>query len=267
MFHHSHWYASNDGGHNFVRGTAPGTPGGGFDYVRQPGSRTQPAGTCFAMMDAPADYDGSDGASGRAAEQGEEALRYTPTNDEDSGEEGLKEAGGPNVKWMMTSHDFGSNYTWAKMPADLQSGGFFADPTSPTSLYTMTSNCLSHSANNGAEWSPCSKASGLAGRFSQLVIKDSSTMFMLRNGAVPLRTKDGGKSWTELSQTAPLFQHGATLSASLSWSGKTLVLHGVDLSAIGRGAYGTSVWKSSDDGDTWTVRYPALPDNKTPGPA
>ena len=25
-----------------------------------------------------------------------------------------------------------------------------------------------------------------------------------------------------------------------------------DMSAIGRGAYGTAVWKSSDDGDSWT---------------
>ena len=34
--------------------------------------------------------------------------------------------------------------------------------------------------------------------------------------------------------------------------GKTLVLSGVDLSAVGRGEYGTKVWRSSDDGDSWT---------------
>jgi hypothetical protein len=77
-------------------------------------------------------------------------------------------------------------------------------------------------------------------------------MFMLRNGAVPLRTTDGAKTWTELTKTAPLFANGSpTLDGSLSWSGKTLVLHGVDLSAISRGAYGTTVWKSGDDGETW----------------
>lgn len=29
------------------------------------------------------------------------------------------------------------------------------------------------------------------------------------------------------------------------------MLHGNDPSAIGRGEYGTVVWKSSDDGDSW----------------
>ena len=76
-------------------------------------------------------------------------------------------------------------------------------------------------------------------------------MFMLRNGAVPLRTIDSGAEWKELSKTAPLFAHGATMDGSLSWSGKTLVLHGVDLSAIDRDEYGTAVWKSTNDGDDW----------------
>jgi hypothetical protein len=154
----------------------------------------EPAGTCFAMLDAPADYDGSDGARGSAMEQGVEAEQYMPTNDEDEVEDhdddAEKETGG-TVKWMMTSTDFGNNYTWAKMPANLQSGGFVVDPTSANSLYTMTPNCLSHSQNNGKDWSPCIKATGLTGRFSQLIVKDSTTMFVLRNGAVPLRTKDG----------------------------------------------------------------------------
>merc|ERR1712078_656206 len=65
-------------------------------------------------------------------------------------------------------------------------------------------------------------------------------------------TTDGGSSWEELSSCASLFEHGVTLDGSLSWSGNTLVLHGTDLGAIGRGEYGTYVWKSSDDGETWT---------------
>merc|ERR1712146_22709 len=77
-------------------------------------------------------------------------------------------------------------------------------------------------------------------------------MFMLRNGQIPLRTKNGGEQWEELTSSAALFKYGATMDGSLSWSGKTLVLHGVDLSAISRHQYGTAVWKSSDDGDTWT---------------
>jgi hypothetical protein len=38
----------------------------------------------------------------------------------------------------------------------------------------------------------------------------------------------------------------------MSWSGKTLVLHGNDRGAIGRGEYGTYVWKSTNDGNDWT---------------
>jgi len=64
--------------------------------------------------------------------------------------------------------------------------------------------------------------------------------------------QDGGKTWNELTSALPLFAHGATLDGSLSWTGKTLVLHGTDRSAISRGAYGTNVWKSVDDGDSWT---------------
>ena len=78
MFHHSTWWASSDGGHNFIRGNTPGSPGGGFDYVRQTGSRTQPSGVYFAMLSAPADYDGSkDGA--RASADAEDATAYPAT--------------------------------------------------------------------------------------------------------------------------------------------------------------------------------------------
>jgi hypothetical protein len=48
MAHHEHWYTSADGGLNFLTGTAPGTPGGGFDYARTAGSRTEPSGTVRA---------------------------------------------------------------------------------------------------------------------------------------------------------------------------------------------------------------------------
>ena len=53
MFHKTHWYSSHDGGHNFIRGDLPGG-GGAFDYVRLPGSRSEPSGLCFALMNAPA---------------------------------------------------------------------------------------------------------------------------------------------------------------------------------------------------------------------
>ena len=50
--HHNNWWFSDDGGHNFVQGNLP-SGGGSFDYVRLPGSRSEPAGPCFALMNAP----------------------------------------------------------------------------------------------------------------------------------------------------------------------------------------------------------------------
>mmetsp|Transcript_9058 Transcript_9058/g.29940 ORF Transcript_9058/g.29940 Transcript_9058/m.29940 type:complete len:377 (-) Transcript_9058:1508-2638(-) len=53
MFHRNHFYNSSDGGRNWARGNLP-APMGAFVYVRQPGSRTEPAGACFALFSAPA---------------------------------------------------------------------------------------------------------------------------------------------------------------------------------------------------------------------
>ena len=152
----------------------------------------------------------------------------------------------------MTSTDFGSNWTWTPFPSDLQAGGLTVDPTTPSSLFAVTDNCLAHSTDNGATWSKCSTAAGLTGHFTKLLIKSTAVMFMLRGGAVPLRTQDGGKTWQELSGCAALFKYGATMDGTLSWTGKTFVLTGNDPSAIARKEYGTAVWKSVDDGTTWT---------------
>ena len=166
----------------------------------------------------------------------------------------LAESNGGNIKYLMTSDSYGSNWTWTPFPANLQAGALAIDPTKPNSLYAMTGNCLAHSSDNGKTFSSCSTATGLTGSFSKLLIKDSTTMFMLRGGAVPLRTKDSGASWQELSSLSktPLFQYGATMDGSLSWSGNTFVLSGNDGGAIARKQYGTFVWKSTDDGDNWT---------------
>ena len=69
------------------------------------------------------------------------------------------------------------------MPADLlQANSLAADPTSASNLFAISPTCLSQSTNLGQDWSPCSTATGLNGSFQQLIIKDSTTMFMLRNG-------------------------------------------------------------------------------------
>merc|ERR1711957_665800 len=158
-----------------------------------------------------------------------------------------------NSVFLLTSNDFGVSWNWTTaMPANLQASGLVLDPTSQNSLFGFTSSCLAHSIDQGLTWSACSTSTDLTGKFKKLIVKDSQVMFMMRNGAVPLRPTDGGLTWTELTSAAPLFKYGATLDASLSWSGNTLVLHGADHSAIGRGEYGMSVWKSCDDGNTWT---------------
>merc|ERR1712060_998330 len=58
---------------------------------------------------------------------------------------------------------------------------------------------------------------------------------------------------------------GGMVLGSLSWSGKTLVLSGNDRSAIARKEYGTVVWKSHDDGESWTDETGDLV-TITPGP-
>ena len=66
-------------------------------------------------------------------------------------------------------------------------------------------------------------------------------MIVMRNNDVPLRTKDGGKTWTRLISLQPLAKYSP--GAVYSWSGETLALSTV----VGK----TVVWVSKDDGDTW----------------
>merc|ERR1712167_30004 len=87
---------------------------------------------------------------------------------------------------------------------------------------------------------------------TKIQVKDSKTMFVFRQGQVPLRTKDGGASWQPLNATVKLFQYGATYDGTISWTGNALVLHGCDRGAIGRHERCTSVWRSLNDGDSWT---------------
>ena len=82
-----------------------------------------------------------------------------------------------------------------------------------------------------------------------LVIKNSSTMFRTRSGQVPLRTTDAGKTWIPLNSLAPIASVGFAMD--LSWSGKTMIVHGFDAANIKQGKKGTFVWRSTDDGDTF----------------
>ena len=65
---------------------------------------------------------------------------------------------------------------------------------------------------------------GLVGSFGGMAIRNSSHMIVTRNNDVPLRTKDGGATWTpmESCRLVANFHHGMLYS----WSGNTLILMG-----------------------------------------
>ena len=66
-------------------------------------------------------------------------------------------------------------------------------------------------------------------------------MMVMRHRDVPVRTTDGGKTWSPLESVRSIAGYG--IYAEWSWTGKTLALSSV----VGR----TLVWVSRDDGDTW----------------
>jgi len=159
---------------------------------------------------------------------------------------GLPTAGGGS-QYIIKSPNFGANWTWTKLSVPgitLQ-----VDPTDNTVLYGYDGNGIYRSHDQGDTWGPCEKGQGLEGRLGSLEIKDSQTMIRMRSGDVPLRTTDGGRSWQPLDSVAK-FANCVT-EAQYSWSGKTLVLHGLDRGAPGRGERAACVFVSRDDGETW----------------
>ena len=120
MFHDSSYWATADGGENFFHGTFEGIPSGAFDYVRTAGSRTEPSGVYFALCTK-----AGDGVqqinNDRDEDEGE-----NPYNDE--GEDEDHEMENP-VVWMAVSDDFGLNFTYYKMPAEVQASDLIVDPT------------------------------------------------------------------------------------------------------------------------------------------
>ena len=66
-------------------------------------------------------------------------------------------------------------------------------------------------------------------------------MIMLRGNDVPLRTRDGGNTWTPLSNFPNVSMGSYTRKGSYSWSGRTFVVHGVDRNAPKRQQVGVRV--------------------------
>ena len=85
--------SSADGGHNWHLQTLPGNaasglPGNGFDYTRQAGSRTEPAGPGFNLMtvhsagsDASGLWEHDEAAEAERAERQEEEERESDADD------------------------------------------------------------------------------------------------------------------------------------------------------------------------------------------
>ena len=229
------------------------------------------SGTVFTLMKAPAGPEGEplvDDSKTKKEREHETHLRekHSLTDPNHTNYPGITVT--PNSDayiWLLTSENFGLNWTYAVLPDKLQTCGtvgaqsLAVDPTKPNSLYVMTTGCLAHSANGGKNWTSCITAPGLEGPFNEIIVKDSQTMFITRTGLVPLKTVDGGATWKPMQSLALAFQCQAggsyqcpTFFASLSWTGKTLVIHGIDYIAKLRQEFGTLVWKSQDDGETWT---------------
>jgi len=260
MFHKSYWWYTSDGGYNWGQGTFPGSGGlGSFAYIRLAGSRTEPNGTAFTLMNAPAgpagepmvDDSNSQQERDHAAHVQEKASftnnNYTATNDPST------------YIWLLTSENFGRNFSYKVLPDKLQTCGkemsMAVDPTNGNSLYVLTDNCLAHSTDHGKTWTGCITAPGLEGPgFFEILVKNSKIMIVMRVGKVPLKTVDGGSTWKPMTSLAPLYpaNAGQQFEGDFSWTGKTLVVHGFDPSAITRQEFGTVVWKSVDDGETWT---------------
>jgi hypothetical protein len=132
MFHRSDYWSSADGGENFFHGTFEGVPSGAFDYVRTAGSRTEPSGVYFALMRAPAvDNNISDGTGRPSGKKADDGVQSNDEDeDEDEGHEMRSDFVLENsVVWMAISDDFGMNFTYHQMPAEVQASDVIVDPT------------------------------------------------------------------------------------------------------------------------------------------
>ena len=61
----------------------------------------------------------------------------------------------------------------------------------------------------GETWTPCWNGTGLTGTVGDLVIKNESTMIVVRGrGDLPLKTNDGGETWHEMQGCSLLKDFG-----------------------------------------------------------
>ena len=173
--------------------------------------------------------------------------------------------GGVTLTYVLKNFNFGDpdsgvkNWTYTPLPPHLQ-GKVTGFQTSPTDggkvLYGIASrldlkNGIPCSEDNGDTWTSCwAGKAGLTGSIRDLVIKDESTIIVCRGGDVPVRTQDGGETWHAMQSLVGIapFIH----SLAYSWTGKTLALAGAGGVQSAHHPHAMYIWRSVDDGDTWT---------------
>lgn len=143
MFHHNNYWYSADGGYNFVQNSFPGAGGlGGLGYVRRAGSRTEPNGTVFTLLTGPKGPTGEPIVDSRKSVEErihDSHMREKNSLRNNSYFDGVGVEDSPSMyTWLLTSDNFGRNFTYKVLPDDLQTCGAFqfvqVDPTSPNSL-------------------------------------------------------------------------------------------------------------------------------------
>jgi hypothetical protein len=163
------------------------------------------------------------------------------------------------IQYIGKNYAYGSgNWTWSELPDWLVAHGtvgFINDPTDKSILYATAGQCITTSKDDGDTWGPCWELPYSLTDFHDLTIRDSSTMIITRGSHVPVRTRDGGKTWQNMTSLAGLVAQGVLgghASFTYSWTGKTLVLHGTGGAQSVDHPHAGWIWVSKDDGDTWT---------------
>jgi hypothetical protein len=94
-----------------------------------------------------------------------------------------------------------------------------------------------------------------------------TTVNSVQTMKVPLRSVDGGATWTTMGSCAPVATFAHTLV--YSWSGETLVMMGSGGSQTTDHPHAAFLWVSKDDGETWSdetgdIVYGAIPSSSQP---
>jgi photosystem II stability/assembly factor-like uncharacterized protein len=155
-----------------------------------------------------------------------------------------------NANHIYASSDRG--HTWRNLHLVEALGGrrpgdvsrMAVDPTHPDRIYVAVLNGVAASRDGGASWTLESEGM-LRTRVSLLAADpiDPNTVFAAdANGSGTFRTDDGGRTWTWLN--------GGGLPHP--WADE-LVVHPIDPSTVYEIVDTSEVYRSKDDGDTWTT--------------